>query len=79
MAIRVIQHLTQKILVSQYIAKFKEYADKTEQNNNALYIIYYKKLKENIKNEFMRIRANIILLPNLIKAAININNRLYKR
>lgn len=41
--------------------------------------MYYRGLKENVKNKIMRIRANIANLPNFIKAAIEINDKLYKR
>ena len=43
-----------------------------------LMIIYYYKLKNNVKNEFMCDRHIFNNLKKLITAAIKINNKLYK-
>ncbi len=78
--IRIVQDIVQRILVSQYTAKFKEYSDKTEQDDNALYVIYYKGLKDNVKDELVRTGKNETTnLDTLIKLSIDIDDRLYER
>ncbi len=78
--IRIVQDIVQRILVSQYTAKFKEYSDKTKQDDDALYIIYYKGLKDNVKDELVRTGKNETTnLDTLIKSLIDIDNRLYER
>ena len=42
-------------------------------------IMYHHELKDNIKNKFMCDKHVINNLNKLIKAAIEINNKLYKR
>ncbi|KAI7212293.1 hypothetical protein KC365_g14651 [Hortaea werneckii] len=65
-AIRVIQHLTQKTSTSQYTAKFREYSGKTG-------------LKDNVKDELMRSGAAQDTLERMIQAAIEIDDKLYER
>ncbi len=78
-AIRTIQHLTQKTSTAAYTAKFKEYSDKTGWNNDALITMYYRGLKDNVKDELMRSGADQTTLPLLTKEAIAIDDRLYER
>ena len=42
-------------------------------------MIYYHELKDNVKNELMHDECVIDNLNKLIKAAIEIDNKLYKR
>ncbi len=78
--IRIIQDIVQRTLASQYTAKFKEYSDKTEQDDNTLYVIYYKGLKDNVKDELVRTGKNETTnLDTLIKSSIDIDDRLYER
>ena len=53
-AIRYIQHVTQKASASQFSAKFSEYAAKAGWEHNALQTMYYRGLKDNVKDELMR-------------------------
>jgi len=78
-AIRTIQHLTQRTSASQYTAKFKEYSAKTDWDDNALMTMYYRGLKDNVKDELMRVNVDQSSLDNMIQAAIIIDDRLYER
>ena len=78
-AIRTIQHLTQKTSASQYTAKFKEYADKTKWNDGALITMYYRGLKDNVKDELMFYGGDTSNLDDMIKAAIEVDDKLYER
>ena len=57
-AIRNIQYITQKTSAAQYTAKFKEVSEKTGWDEKALITMYYRGLKENVKDELMRSRAD---------------------
>jgi len=78
-AIRQIQHVIQKASASQYTAKFTEYAATTGWDDNALRTMYYRGLKDNVKDELMRYRADQSTLLNLMKAAIEVDDKLYER
>ncbi|KAI6813192.1 hypothetical protein KC342_g16956 [Hortaea werneckii] len=78
-AIRVIQHLVQKTSASQYTAKFREYSCKTGWNDQALTTMYYRGLKDNVKDELMRSGAAQNTLDRMIEAAIEIDDKLYER
>lgn len=78
-AIRMIQHLTQKSSASQYTAKFQEYSTKTEWDNQALMTMYYRGLKESVKDELMRYGHDQSTLANMMKAAIEVDDALYER
>lgn len=78
-ATRVVQQLTQKTSASAYTAKFKEYSDKTNWDGNALMNMYYRGLKDNVKDEMMRDGAAKDTLGEMIKAAIRIDDALYER
>ncbi len=78
-AIRHIQHVTQKASASQYTAKFTEYAAKTEWDDNALRTMYYRELKDNVKDELMRYGADQTTLLGLQQAAIEVDDKLYER
>jgi hypothetical protein len=78
-AIRVIQHLRQKSSASEYAIKFQEYALVTDWDNNALMTMFRRGLKENVKDELMRNGGIIDSLDILIRTAIDIDDKLYKR
>ena len=79
-AIRLIQGLTQKASTSTYTAKFKEYADKTGWDYEALMEMYYRGLKDNVKDELMRLdEKKRDTLEKVIEEAIKIDDRLYER
>ena len=79
-AIRIVQDIVQRTSASQYTAKFKEYSDKTEWDDDALCVMYYKGLKDNVKDELVRTGKNDVTnLDALIKATIDIDDRLYER
>ena len=78
-AIRHIQHVTQKGSASQYTAKFREYAAKTEWDDNALRAMYYRGLKDNVKDQLMQYGAAQDTLERLMKAAIEVDDKLYER
>ena len=77
-AIRQIQYITQKASASQYTAKFKENSAKTGWDNNALQTMYYCRLKDIVKDELMRHGARQTTLDKLCRAAIEVDDRLYK-
>ena len=77
-AIRQIQHVIQKASASQYTAKFTEYAATTRWDDNALRTMYYRGLKDNVKDELMRYGADQSTLLNLMKALIKVNDKLYE-
>ena len=52
--VRVIQSLRQKTLATEYIARFREYANLTNQLGSTLITMYCHGLKENVKDKLMR-------------------------
>ena len=78
-AIRQIQYITQKASASQYTAKFKEHSAKTGWDDNTLRTMYYRGLKDIVKDELMRHGARQTTLDELCRAAIDVDDRLYKR
>jgi len=76
---RVIQHLQQKILAADYVARFQKYANLANWDSIALIAIFKRDLKNNVKNKLMRIGAKIDSIQVLIEIAISVNNRLYKQ
>ena len=41
--------------------------------------MYYQRLKDNVKNKLIKTRAKITNLEDLVKEAIKLNNKLYKK
>ena len=79
-AIRNIQLLTQKTSASQYTAKFREYQAKTGWDDEALCTMYYRGLKDHVKDELVRAKVNAMAgLDTLVQEAISIDDRLYER
>jgi len=78
-AIRVIQHLTQKTSASEYAAKFQEYSQVTGWDDDALMVMFRRGLKDNVKDELMRDGRKNNDLNDLIKTAIDLDDKLYER
>ena len=78
-AVRIIQHLKQRTSASEYTARFEEYSQLTEWNDEALMTMYRRGLKDNVKDELMRDGRVIDSMDELTKAAIEIDNKLYER
>lgn len=80
-AVRIIQSLKQKTSATDYTARFREYANLTDQEDNgpALIAMFYKGLKENIKDKLIRDRATHDNFDQLSEAAIRIDDKLYER
>lgn len=78
-AIRVIQHLTQKTSASEYAAKFQEYAQVTGWDDDALMVMFRRGLKDSVKDELMRDGRRNDNLDHLIKTAIDLDDKLYER
>ena len=78
-AIRLIQTLRQKGSISDYTSRFKEYILLTNQDEEALRVIYWNKLKEHVKDELIRSLAVTDTLDRLIIEAIKIDDILYER
>lgn len=78
-AIRVVQHLTQKTSASAYAAKFQEFAQLTEWDDEALATMFRRGLKDAVKDELMRYGGTTNGLENLITASIELDDKLYER
>ena len=78
-AVRVIQHLRQHASASEYAAKFQEHAQVTDWDDSALMTMFRRGLKENVKDELMRDGRSIEDLDDLIRATIDIDDKLYER
>ncbi|CAA77890.1 putative gag homologue [Cladosporium fulvum T-1 virus] len=78
-AVRVIQHLTQKTSTAEYAAKFQEYAQLTDWDDEALQVMYRRGLKEHVKDELMRDGRKIDGLGDLVQVTIDLDDKLYER
>ena len=78
-AVCIIQHLKQQTSTFNYTARFKKYLQLSRWDDETLIIMYHHELKDNVKNKLMHDRHMIDNLNELIKTAIKINNKLYKR
>ena len=74
-----IQHLKQWTSTFNYTAKFKKYSQFINWNNEFLMMMYWHRLKDNIKDELMCDKWIISNMNDLTKAVIKIDNKLYKR
>ena len=74
-----IQHLQQKTSAAEYSTRFQEQSWLTEWDDDALMTMYWWGLKDNVKDELMRHGAMIETLEELMKAAIEIDDKLYER
>ena len=78
-ATRHVQHIIQKGSASQYTAKFKEYAAKTGWDDAALRSMYYRGLKDKVKDGLMHYGAATDTIEQLAKAAIEVDDKIYER
>ena len=78
-AVRVIQQLTQKTSTAEYAAKFQEYAQLTDWDDEALQVMYRRGLKEHVKDELMRDGRKIDGLRDLVQVTIDLDDKLYER
>ena len=75
---RVIQHLRQKNSAADFAARFQQYSQLTKWDDAALMVMFRRELKDNVKDELMRY-GEVNSLDSLIKAAIELDDRLYER
>ena len=75
---RHLQALTQKGSAANYAAEFRQYAARTEWDDAALTAIYYRGLKDLIKDDIAR-GERPEDLEDMISTAIRIDNRQYER
>lgn len=78
-AVRVIQHLTQKTSAADYAAKFQEYAQITDWDDEALQVMFRRGLKDAVKDELMRDGRRVETMGELVKVVIDIDDKLYER
>ena len=76
---QLIQHLQQKTSAAEYFMRFQEQSWLIKWDDNALMTMYQWGLKDNVKDELMRHEVMIKTLKELMKAAIEIDDKLYKR
>lgn len=76
---RIIQHLNQRTSASDYAARFQEYANLIEWDDQALMTMYRRGLKENVKDELMRDGQDYGSLAELIEITIRLDDKLYER
>ena len=78
-AVRIIQHMTQKKSAAEYSTQFQQYAAQTDWDDNALMSMYRRGLKDTVKDELMRTGAVIKDMESLMAQAIEIDDKLYER
>ena len=59
---QVLGSLKQKGVVTAYITKFQQHAFKTEQNNDFLKAVFYKGLKDSMKDDMFYIKKKFEML-----------------
>ena len=74
-----IQYLQQKTSAAEYSTRFQKQSWLTEWNDNALMTMYQWGLKDNVKDKLMHHEVIIEILKELMKAAIEIDDKLYER
>ena len=79
MAERVLIDITQIKSASDYAALFKKYTDRMEWDNDALIAMYYRGLKDSIKDELMQYKANFRNLEDLICIFIELDDKIFFR
>ena len=79
-AVRVIQHLTQRKSAAEYSTQFQQYSARTDWDDKALMTMYRRGLKANVKEELMRVEAGAVIddLETLMKTVTGIDDRLYE-
>ena len=76
---RIIQHLKQHEFAFDYVARFQKYVNIIDWNESTLQTMYQRKLKKQIKNEFMRDEQTYETLDELIEIFIDLDDKLYER
>src|SRR4051794_27891488 len=71
--------LRQTTSVGEYTAQFQKYASKTKWDEDALMAQYYRGLKDEVKDDYVRINPALETLHEMIEAATKIDTRLYER
>ena len=77
MAERALIDITQIKSTSNYAALFKKYTDRTEQDDNTFIAIYYKKLKDSIKDKLIQYKIDFRNLKDFIRIFIKLNNKIF--
>jgi len=75
---RKIMALRQMTSVGEYTAQFQKYASKTKWDEDALMAQYYRGLKDEVKDDYVRINPAPETLHEMIEAATKIDTRLYE-
>ena len=76
---RIVQHLIQRISTIEYAIKFQKQINFINWDDFSLMIMYRKKLKNDVKNEFIRYDDEISNMNQLIATSIELNDKLYER
>jgi len=76
---RALQALKQKGLVAQYAVDFRRHIVKLRWDNNTLVVVFYKGLKDKVKDEIARMDAQLAQLELLIEKSVRIDNWLFER
>ena len=79
MAKRVLIDIIQIKSTSDYAALFKKYADKIKWDDNALIAMYYRGLKNSVKDEFMQYGADSKNLGDFIYIFIKLDDKIFFR
>ena len=76
---RIIQHLKQHEFAFDYVARFQKYVNIIDWDESTFQTMYRRKLKKQIKNEFMRDERVYETLDELIEIFIDFDDKLYER
>ena len=76
---RALIDITQTRSASDYAALFKKYADRTEWDDDALMAMFKRRLKDSVKDELMRYGGISSGLGDLIRIAIELDDKIYLR
>ena len=79
MAESIIQRLKQTKSAAEYSTTFQHYAAKTSWNNDAQMSIFKRGLKDNVQDELMRYGGTIEDIEDLMKTAIELDDKLHQR
>ena len=76
---QIIQHLIQKTSTSDYAVRFQKHVNLIDWDDVAKMIMYRRRLKNNVKNEFMKDERDYEDFQKFIKITIELDNKLYER
>ena len=76
---KIIQHLKQHEFAFNYVAWFQKYVNIIDWNESTLQTMYQRKLKKQVKNEFMRDERAYETLDEFIEIFIDFDDKLYER